>query len=79
MAPGNLDVTGTAFDADSGVNRVRVRVQRLGLSPNLYWNGSAWTPTSAYPDADLNNTATAWTLPGVDLTNTGNYLSLIHI
>ena len=48
VAPGNLDVTGTAFDADSGVNRVRVRVQRLDLSPKLYWNGTAWTPTSTY-------------------------------
>jgi len=73
QTPGTLDITGTAFDADSGVNRVRVRVQRLDLSPKLYWNGTAWTPTSTYPDADLNDTDTTWTLPSVDLTNTGNY------
>ena len=31
----------------------------------------------AYPDATVNENGTAWTLPGVDLTNPGNYR--IHI
>ena len=74
---GSADITGTAFDADSGISRVRVRVQQLGITPRLYWNGNAWTESSAYPDATVNENGTAWTLPGVDLTNPGNYR--IHI
>ena len=77
MSPNTVDITGTAFDADSGISRVRVRVQQLGITPRLYWNGNAWTESSAYPDATVNENGTAWTLPGVDLTNPGNYR--IHI
>ena len=39
----------------------------------LYWNGSAWTQTSAFPEATLNSDATSWTLSGVDLSNLGDY------
>lgn len=73
ITPGTIDITGTAFDADSGVNRVRVRVLRIGTAPALFWNGNAWTKTSAFPDAILDDSATLWTLPNVDLNVSGNY------
>ena len=73
ILPGISSVSGTAFDADSGIDRVRVRVQQLDVSPTLYWNGSAWTPSSAFLEATLSNNNTAWTLANVDLNNTGDY------
>ena len=77
LSPDTASISGTAFDADSGVNRVLVRIQRLDASPRLYWNGTAWTPNSSYPEATLNSSATSWTLPSVDLTESGEYR--IHI
>ena len=73
LAPSTLDVTGTLFDADSGANRVRVRIRQIGVSPSLFWNGSVWTGSSTWVDATLNSNTTSWTLPNVDLTNSGNY------
>ena len=73
LAQSTLDVTGTLFDADSGANRVRVRIRQIGVSPSLYWNGSVWTDSATWRDATLNSNATSWTLPNVDLTNPGNY------
>ena len=77
ITPTTADVTGIAFDADSGVSRVRVRVQQRDVSPRLYWDGSAWTPAPIYPIAQLNSAGTAWTLPNVDLTSVGDYR--IHV
>ena len=67
------DITGIAADTQSNIDRVIVRVQRLRVSPAQYWNGTAWTSASTYPEASLNSDGSAWTLPNVDLTVPGNY------
>ncbi|NNC42462.1 MAG: S8 family serine peptidase, partial [Acidimicrobiia bacterium] len=36
-----VTIAGTAFDAGTGVDRVRLHVKDTGL--NLYWDGSGWT------------------------------------
>ncbi len=71
--PGVTTITGTAFDADSGVSTVRVRVRQLGVSPALYWDGATWNSSSVFLDASLNAGGTAWTLAGVSLNETGSY------
>ena len=71
------DVTGTVSDDISGVARVRVRIQTIGQSPVMYWNGSAWTTTSTFPDANVSANGRSWRLPAVDLSNAGNYRVLI--
>ncbi len=75
IAGAELDVTGNATDNDSGIDRVRVRVQQRDSTPRTYWDGDAWVPGSVYVDANLDNnsTNTDWTLPDVDLTAPGNY------
>ena len=70
---GVIDIVGSSTDDVSGVSRVRVRVQRLGTSPALFWNGSNWTSTSAFVDAVLNNNGSSWTLPNVNLSTPASY------
>ena len=72
-APDTIEISGTAFDASSGVSRVRVRVQQLGLPDPSFWNGTAFTGTSVFLDADLSSDGTSWTLPGVILNTAGSY------
>jgi len=55
IAPATRGISGTASDDISGVSRVRVRVSTVGTSPTMYWNGSAWTTISTFPDANLSN------------------------
>ena len=73
FAPDTIDITGTAFDADSGVSRVRVRVQQLGVTQARFWNGTAFDSASTFLDANLSSDGTSWTLPGVVLDTTGSY------
>ncbi len=80
ISPAIMNVSGIASDPDSGIDRVLVNVQQLGVTPAQFWNGSAWTPASVFPEASLHASNTAWTLPNVDLTNSGNYrVSVIAI
>ena len=73
--PDFTDISGIANDDISGISRVRVRVQRLGVSPAEFWNGAAWVTVSSFRDTilDGNGTSTTWTLPQVDLSIPGNY------
>ena len=73
ISAANTDVTGSAFDADSGVDRVRVQIQKIDSIPRLYWNGSAWTTAAGFTEAVVSPNGAAWTLPNVDLTNPGSY------
>ena len=73
IAASLTNITGTASDNDSGVSAVRVRVQRLGVLPSLFWNGNTWTTTSTYINANLDASSTSWTLPNVDLSVPANY------
>ena len=66
-------VAGSASDNSSGVSRVQARIETLDASPKMFWNGSAWTTSSSYPDAVLLNNGDNWRLPAVDLTNPGRY------
>ena len=72
ITPGLTLVSGTAFDADSGVASVTVRIRRA--SPLAFWDGTAWVSESIYIPADLDSTATSWTLPNdVDFDLVGRY------
>ena len=39
----------------------------------MFWNGSAWTTATDYPEARLLNGGSTWRLPSVDLNTPGNY------
>ena len=75
VTPAITDISGIASDIGSGVSRVRVRVQRLGVSPAEFWNGAAWSTTSAFLDADVQTSGDSWTwtLADVDLTVPARY------
>ena len=73
VSAGVMPISGVASDDASGVERVLVRVHRLGVSPAEYWNGSAWTPSSVYLEANVSAGGANWTLPDVDLTQAGRY------
>ena len=73
VTAGVRDIEGNTSDLESGTDEVQVRIQRLGTSPRLYWNGEIWDPAPTFLEAILDNDASSWTLPNVDL------LSLIHI
>ena len=73
LSAGAHDITGNWEDTESGINRVGVRIQRLKVTPALFWNGLDWTPLSTYLDAAIDQDNTSWTLPAVNLTETGNY------
>ena len=72
-APETIDITGTAFDAESGVSSVRVRIQQLGTTPALFWNGSSFTDTSIFLETNLSSDGNFWTLPGITLDTAGRY------
>ena len=55
ITPSVLDVTGSSSDDQSGTTRVRVRIQQLGVSPASFWNGTAFTDTSTFLDANLDS------------------------
>lgn len=69
-----FSISGTANDDSSGVSRVFVRLQRRGVYPKTYWNGSEWqnslsgTFLRATLDSEYN-----WTLDGIDLSQHGTY------
>ena len=71
ITPRTAAITGTASDDNSGVSRVRVRIQRLGT--NNYWDGTAFTAGAKWVDANLSNNNRNWTLPGVNLSNPADY------
>jgi len=74
IAPAIADVSGTLSESQSGVDRVRVQLQRLDTSPRQYWDGNAWTTTAGFlADAAVSANGTDWTLADVDLTNPGSY------
>ncbi len=52
-------IAGTAGDATSGVITVSVSIQ--DTTTGLYWNGTAWGASEAWPDASGTNN---WTLSG---------------
>ena len=54
------------------MNRVRVRVQQIRISPTRFWAENGWVPNSTFVDATLNGDGT-WTVPGVDLDAAGVY------
>ena len=73
-----IDVTssyqleGSYSDDQSGVNWVRVRIQRLGVSPNEYWNGTVWSEVAAWVNVELDG-SDGWVLSGVDFSEAGSY------
>ena len=71
-------VTGTANDADSGIDEVRVRIQRRDITPFQYWNGTSYQTGSTFLQATINPDGT-WQLPGVDLTTPGTYRVTLQI
>jgi len=73
ITAGTINISGTASDNDSGVSRVRVRVQRLGTSPALYWDGTTWAASNRYNEANISSNGSSWTLPNVDYTISGSY------
>ena len=76
------DISGIASDAESEVNRVLVRIQRVGVSPSLFWSESGWSNTSTWLDASVENTADpdnfTWNLADVDLTVAADYRVLVR-
>ena len=69
-----MTVSGTSFDADSGVDLVGVQIQRRDVSPIQYWDGQVWTAANpAIVAASVSANGSSWNLPNVDLTNAGSY------
>jgi len=68
----SVEIFGEAFDEGSGVKRVRVRVQRIDVSPAEYWDGTSWGTVVVWHDA-LSSDGETWSLPGVDLSESGVY------
>jgi lysophospholipase L1-like esterase len=73
---GLIDVKGISSDADSGVKKVLVRIQRRS-SPVRYWNGSGWTTKSTWRTATLNTNGD-WTIPDVNLTRSYDYRVIVR-
>ena len=71
------DIAGTAFDSESGVVGVTVRLQRLATRE--FWNGSFWTPTASNAVATVSTDGSSWTLPDVDLTGPDSYLIRLRV
>ena len=76
LDPGVIDVSGTAMDTESGVDRVRVQVRQVGISPLLFWDGEDWVTSSVFLDANLESDG-SWTLPDVELSESGRYRILL--
>jgi len=45
-------ITGTAFDALSGVDCVKIAIENDDASPKLYWNGGDWVTTKTWLKAE---------------------------
>jgi len=71
----NLSYTlqGTVTDHESGVQSVLVRIFRRDVDSRLYWNGETWqtSPANVYQTTILSDDE--WSLPGVDLSENGQY------
>ena len=70
-------ISGTASDDLSGVNRVRVRIQRVGTS--TYWDGNAFTNGAKWNEASLSNNNETWTLSDVGFINPADYLIQVAV
>jgi len=78
---GAYQISGSVTDDDSGVNKVLVRIQRVGTSPALYWNDNAWTDSAKWLEASLDSagsTESTWSLANVDLTVPADYRVLLR-
>jgi len=71
----SVELAGTASDDGLGLDRVRVRIQRLGNAG--YWNGSEWQgdPYWLTPDVVEGN----WLVPAVDLSVVDDYRVLLNL
>jgi len=69
-------IEGTYTDDLAGVDWIRVRIQRLNVSPAQFWNGSDWTETVSWPFASLDGPGN-WSLENVDFTTPGAYRILL--
>ena len=67
-----VDIAGTWVETESGIDLIQVRVQQLGVSPVQSWGGSAWVAGLMWLDATVGEN-NEWSLPGVDLSETGRY------
>ena len=74
VVAGSIAVAAAVSDAESGVNRVQIYVRKL--STGEYWNGSAWVSSWSWVLAS-NDGAGSWSIPGVDLSDAGDYLGLV--
>ena len=74
----SYDLAGTYGDDQSGVAWLRTRIQRLGVSPAEYWNGSSWTSSVSWLDASLADDG-SWSLSGVDFSEEGRYRIRLNI
>ena len=77
LSPQTLDVSGTATDNESGVNRVLVRIQNRNTTPWSYWNGNTYQTNIAWITAQLDGNDN-WQVPDVDFTTEGRYLIVIR-
>ena len=78
ITSGVIDISGIATDEDSDVNTVLVRVQRTGVTPNLYWSENGWLPSSSWLEASLDPNDSTWILPDVDLTVPADYRVIVR-
>ena len=76
---GVYDVTGVASDDLSGVDRVRVQVRTVGVTPRLYWDGSAFVETVSGVNVDFDESTGTWVLPDVDFSVAGEYEVLVNV
>ena len=78
---GEYEVSGTAFDEGSGVERVLAQVRTVGVSPTLFWNGSEFAPSTAgsFRGVSFNEATGEWRLPFVDLSAAGTYEVRVNV
>jgi len=77
-ASSSYELEGTYDDDQSGVDWLRVRIQRLGVSPAEYWNGTSWQVGTSWQEADLDEDGN-WKLPEVDFSQPGKYRTRLNI
>ena len=84
LEPRVLDIEGWAYDGESGLDEVLVEIRRVDVSPNLFWDGSAFAESSAenflpvsvrYGDDFFSE----WFIPDVDLNALGDYEIRIRV
>ena len=80
IVEGVYDVSGVASDDDSGVSRVLAQVRSVGESPNLFWNGSMFTESSAgsFLPVDFDESTGEWTLTDIDF-EIGTYVVRVNV